>query len=72
MTLTHPPHSAVDLFDDELLHDPYPTYRELRDLGAAVHLDQLDAWALTRYAQIREALGDWRTYSSSGWPSAIR
>jgi cytochrome P450 len=66
MTLTHPPHSAVDLFDDELLQNPYPTYRELRDLGAAVHLDQLDAWALTRYDPIREALGDWRTYSSSG------
>lgn len=65
MTLTHA-RSDVDLFDDALLADPYPTYRELRDLGAAVHLDRVDAWALTRYDTVREALGDWRTYSSSG------
>lgn len=30
--------SPVDLFADEVLVDPYPTYAELRDLGAVVHL----------------------------------
>ncbi|MEZ0053809.1 cytochrome P450 [Mycobacterium sp. MAA66] len=66
MTLTHTPHSDVDLFADDTLYDPYPAYRELRELGSAVYLDKLDAWALPRYDDIRAALGDWVTYSSAG------
>ncbi|CAA0124845.1 Cytochrome p450 CYP199A2 [Mycolicibacterium vanbaalenii] len=66
MTLTHAPHSDVDLFVDDILYDPYPTYRELRDAGSAVYLTQLDAWALPRYDDIRSALRDWKTFSSAG------
>ncbi|MTD52996.1 cytochrome P450 [Amycolatopsis pithecellobii] len=66
MTLTQAPHSDIDLFDDKILHDPYPVYRDLRQLGGAVHLDRFDAWALPRYADIRHALADWETFSSSG------
>ncbi|TCK21964.1 cytochrome P450 [Pseudonocardia endophytica] len=66
MTLTHAPQSDVDLFTDDILMDPYPAYRDLRDRGGAVHLGQLDAWALPRYATVRQALGDWETFSSSG------
>lgn len=66
MTRTHTPHSAVDLFDDDVLNDPYPIYRELRDLGPAVHLEGVDAWALARYDAVRGALGDWQTYSANG------
>jgi cytochrome P450 len=65
MTRTHTPHSDVDLFDDALLDDPYPAYRELRDLGAAVRLDRFDAWTLNRYSSVRGALGDWQTYSAT-------
>ncbi|GAA4553957.1 cytochrome P450 [Pseudonocardia xishanensis] len=65
MTPTLTPHSDVDLFADPVLEDPYPTYRTLRDLGGAVHLAELDAWALTRYDAVRGALGDWQTFSSS-------
>ena len=28
-----PPESDIDLFCDDVLRDPYPAYRELRDLG---------------------------------------
>lgn len=66
MTLTEAPHSDVDLFADHVLEDPYPAYRRLREQGAVVYLEALDAWALPRYDQIRAALGDWETFSSAG------
>jgi cytochrome P450 len=56
--------SGADLFSDETLYDPYPLYRELRDRGAAVHMQLLDAWALPRYEEVRAALADWQRYSS--------
>ncbi|WP_041795285.1 cytochrome P450 [Modestobacter italicus] len=58
------PSSDVDLFADEVLLDPYPTYAELRELGAVVHLSANDVYALTRYDVIRGALGDPETFSS--------
>lgn len=64
MTLIEVPHSDVDLFADDVLEDPYPAYRRLREQGGAVYLDALDAWALPRYDDIRAALGDWQTFSS--------
>ncbi|CCG03995.1 cytochrome P450 [Blastococcus saxobsidens] len=58
------PTSAIDLFADEVLVDPYPTYAELRDLGGVVHLPANGVYALTRYDVIRTALGDPETFSS--------
>ena len=55
----------VDLWAPEVLLDPYPTYRALRDTAAVVHLPINDVWALTRYDVIRDALGDWESFSSS-------
>ncbi|MEN0138098.1 MAG: cytochrome P450, partial [Rhodococcus sp. (in: high G+C Gram-positive bacteria)] len=63
MTST-PATSDVDLFADDILTDPYPTYAELRDLGAVVHLPANDVYALTRYDAIRDALADPGTFSS--------
>jgi hypothetical protein len=34
------------MFTDEALRDPYPLYRELRDLGAVVHLNAHGMYAL--------------------------
>jgi cytochrome P450 len=56
--------SDIDLWSDDNLSNPYPTYSKLRDQAAVVHLTQSDVWALTRYEEIREALGDWQTFSS--------
>jgi len=58
--------SDVDLFSDEVLLDPYPTYAELRERGPLVYLERLDAWAITRHEHIRAALHDWETFSSVG------
>ncbi|WP_448809753.1 cytochrome P450 [Agromyces bauzanensis] len=59
-----PATSDIDLFADDIVIDPYPTYAALRSLGAAVHLPANDVYALTRYDVIRDALGDPETFSS--------
>ncbi|MEV1130730.1 cytochrome P450 [Agromyces sp. NPDC049794] len=59
-----PATSDIDLFADDVLIDPYPTYEALRELGAVVHLPANDVYALTRYDVIRDALGDPETFSS--------
>jgi cytochrome P450 len=57
--------TSIDLFSDEVLADPYPIYRQLRDAGPAVYLERIDAWALARDASVRAALTDWETFSSA-------
>ena len=66
MTDAAPPVSALDLFDDKVLIDPYPSYAALRDLGGVVHLPANDVHALTRYDAVRDALRDWESFSSAG------
>lgn len=65
MNVQTSPTSEIDLWTDEALVDPYPLYDELRALGPAVHLGAVDAWAIPRYAPLREALGDWSAFSSA-------
>jgi cytochrome P450 len=62
---TAPATSAIDLFSDEVLIDPYPAFAELRETAAVVYLETNRAWALTRYDAIRDALGDPATFSSN-------
>ena len=57
--------SDIDLWSDEVLLDPYPAFTELREQAAAVRLEKNDVWVLTRYREIREALGNWETFSST-------
>ena len=59
------PTSDIDLFTDESLTNPYPLYRTLRDLAPIVYLEKLSMFALMRYDQVRAALDDWETFSSS-------
>jgi cytochrome P450 len=57
--------SDVDLFSRDLLDDPYPVLRELRDRGGAVYMRQHDFYALTRYDDVRRADRDWETFTSA-------
>jgi len=57
--------SDIDLFTDAALRDPYPLYRELRDLGPAAYLRAQALWFLGRYDIVRDVLGDWQTWSSA-------
>lgn len=56
--------SDLDLFSDEVLSDPYPSFAELREQAPVVHLEKSGIWALTRYDTIRDALGDPAVFSS--------
>jgi cytochrome P450 len=55
----------VDLFSDEVLTDPYPVYRKLRDIGGAVYLEKHGLWALPRYETVRFALGNPDVFTSN-------
>jgi cytochrome P450 len=57
--------SDVDLFSDNTLNDPYPTFRALRDTAPAVWLNQLNCWAVPRYTEVRTVLGDWERFSAA-------
>lgn len=55
----------IDLWSDEVLMDPFPYYKQLRDIGPAAYLTKYDFWCLTRYDQVKQALSDWETFSSA-------
>jgi cytochrome P450 len=59
------PASDIDLFTDESLADPYPIYRELRDLGPVVELRAHGMYAFPRYQEVRSASGNWEVFSSA-------
>jgi cytochrome P450 len=59
------PHSAVDVFSEEVMADPYPVFRGLREAGPVVYLEQFDVFAVPRYQQCREVLGNWESFSSA-------
>ncbi|MCM1972435.1 MULTISPECIES: cytochrome P450 [unclassified Streptomyces] len=63
--MSTPPTSDLDLFADEVLLDPLPFHAELRETAPVVHLPKTDAYALTRYDVIRDALADWESFSST-------
>jgi cytochrome P450 len=64
MTVDAAVSSDLDLFADEVLRNPYPSFAELREQAAAVWLETTGVFVLTRYDAIREALGNWSVFSS--------
>ncbi len=59
------PFSDIDLWADEVLENPYPTYASLRNLGSVVWLSKTGIYAFPRYEQLRDALQDHETFSSA-------
>jgi cytochrome P450 len=59
------PESDIDLWSDEAIRDPYPLWEEMRELGPAIYLPSHDFWALPRYEQVKQALGDWQSFTST-------
>lgn len=59
------PSTDIDLYSDQNLGDPYPVYRELRDMGPAVWLNSVNAWFLGRHQLVRVAMRDWQSWSSA-------
>jgi cytochrome P450 len=63
--VTSPTESDIDIWDDDILVDPYPAYAALREQAGVVHLPKNDVYVLTRYDLIRDVLGDPETFSST-------
>lgn len=59
------PESDIDLFATESLLDPYDNYKTLRNQSGAVWLNKYDMFFLSRYADVRDALGDAKVFSSA-------
>lgn len=53
-------------YDKTFAHDPYPTYKRLRDEAPVYHCEPLNFWALSRFADVLEAHRDFKTFSSAG------
>ncbi|MFF2346558.1 cytochrome P450 [Pseudarthrobacter sp. NPDC058119] len=61
----NPIESDIDIWDDDITVDPYPTYAALRELGGLVHLPKNNLYAVTRYDLIRDVLADPASFSST-------
>src|ERR1700752_2493730 len=59
------PLSSLDLYNDELITEPYEAYRALRNAGDAVWLEAQGVWAVSRYRDVHAALADYETFSSA-------
>jgi cytochrome P450 len=59
------PSYDVDLYGDEVLADPYPHYRALRDAGPVVWLPRNELHAIARYKDVRESLRAHQLFSSA-------
>lgn len=55
---------AANLFGPEMLADPYPVYRRLRETDPVHWHEPFHAWVLTRYADVSAVLHDDARFSS--------
>jgi cytochrome P450 len=56
---------VYDPVSEESHENPYPSYGRLREEFPLYHVARHDVWALSRYADIKEGLRDWQTFSSA-------
>jgi hypothetical protein len=59
------PVSSADPFSDEILANPYPFHKALREAGPVIRLERYGVWAMGRHAQVHPFLADWQTFSSA-------
>jgi cytochrome P450 len=55
-----------DLLQPEILRDPYPLYRQLQEEQPVFWSNQMDAWVLTKHADVDGALRNPGLFSSEG------
>jgi cytochrome P450 len=58
------PSLDLDPFDRAFLANPYAHHDAIRDAGAVVRLDRLDAFAMGRYDEVKATLQDHETFCS--------
>lgn len=65
MTVSAASDVYFDPYDVELNADPYPTFRRLREEAPLYYNEQHDFYALSRFADVDDALVDYQTFSSA-------
>ncbi|EUA07648.1 cytochrome P450 family protein [Mycobacterium kansasii 732] len=65
MTVTAASDVYFDPYDVELNADPYPMFRRLRDEAPLYHNPRHDFYALSRFADVEQAIVDYQTFSSA-------
>lgn len=55
----------IDPFSMQFYQDPYPAHALMRDGGAVVWLPRYAVAACARFAEARQVLSDWQTFSSA-------
>jgi cytochrome P450 len=58
-------HLTYSPFDPDVIVDPYPVYRHLRDHAPVYWSAEAHSWVLSRYDDVSAALADPTTYSSA-------
>jgi cytochrome P450 len=58
------PSLGIDPFSPKFLADPYPHHERLREAGPVLLLERYGVVGMARYAQVRDALQDWKTFCS--------
>lgn len=53
-----------DPYQVELVADPYPAFRRLREEAPLYRNERHDFWALSRFDDVQRGLADWETYIS--------
>ena len=61
--LATPPH--WDPYNPDYFKNPYPVFARLREETPLYHNDQYGFYAVSRYADVERALGDWESFSSA-------
>lgn len=59
------PQFRFDPYSPAIDADPFPAYKVLRDEYPCFWSEEAGKWVLSRYADVLNALQDWRTYSSA-------
>jgi len=54
-----------DPLDADVRRDPYPVYRRLREQAPVYYCAKRDVWVLSTYEDVKAALRDWATFTSS-------
>jgi cytochrome P450 len=65
MTITTDTAPYFDPYDVDINADPYPTYERLREDAPAYYNERYDFWALSRHADVEQALVNWQTFTST-------
>ena len=54
-----------DPYDIDINADPYPTYARLREEAPTYYNERYDFWALSRHADVEQALVNWQVFSNT-------